>query len=201
MDRHSFACWTGIFQGLRADPSASLATLGDLYGGAVRDAQAQGETAIKVSEVHPLVWTHPSTGRKAIISACMWMYRIVEADGTPWTAEASHAYLHQLLAPVDDECYTHPWRADDLVCFDNRSVMHSAAGVPPDASKDRFRLLHQIILCGNQVSAFLSLCLSVPLSISLSLSLFRCLCLSLPPSPSPSPLRRQNVAYALLCTA
>jgi hypothetical protein len=32
----------------------------------------------EISAVHPLVWTHPSTGRKAIIAAGMWLYRFVE---------------------------------------------------------------------------------------------------------------------------
>merc|ERR550537_1985085 len=78
----------------------------------------------------------------------MWMYRIVEADGTPWSPEDSHNYLYKLLKPVADREYPHKWQAGDLVCFDNRQLMHSAKNVP---QKQRDRLLHQIILCGDQI--------------------------------------------------
>jgi len=129
--------------GLKADFGASLDTLGKLYGSAVENAQS-GETV--VSEVHPLVWTHPSSGRKAVVSAAMWMYRIVEADGTPWTEEASHEYVYKLLKPVYDKMYAHKWFPKDLVCFDNRRLMHSASKAPSG-----FRLLHQVILCGDHI--------------------------------------------------
>lgn len=105
---------------------------------------------VTVSEVHPLVWTHPSTGRKAIISASMWMFRIVEKDGTPWTQQDSHDYLHGILKRVEPYRYEHVWQPGDLVCFDNRSVMHSA-NTSSIAKGNGRRLLHQIILCGDQI--------------------------------------------------
>mmetsp|Transcript_123769 Transcript_123769/g.309413 ORF Transcript_123769/g.309413 Transcript_123769/m.309413 type:complete len:811 (-) Transcript_123769:227-2659(-) len=129
--------------GLKADFGAGLDTLGKLYSSAVENAQS-GEVA--VSEVHPLVWTHPSTGRKAIVAAAMWMYRIVESDGTPWTPEESHEFVYKLLKPVYDQLYAHRWCPKDLVCFDNRRLMHSASKAPSG-----FRLLHQVILCGDRV--------------------------------------------------
>jgi alpha-ketoglutarate-dependent taurine dioxygenase len=55
--------------------------------------------------------------------------------------------VHALLAPVEATLYAHAWRDGDMVLFDNRSVMHSASGVPP---KQQRRLLHQVILCGDQ---------------------------------------------------
>eukprot|EP00928_Gymnodinium_smaydae_P013834 TRINITY_DN15019_c0_g4_i1.p1 TRINITY_DN15019_c0_g4~~TRINITY_DN15019_c0_g4_i1.p1 ORF type:complete len:821 (+),score=96.95 TRINITY_DN15019_c0_g4_i1:51-2513(+) len=131
--------------GLRADTSADLSSLGKLYGNAV---SKQATTEKVVSEVHPLVWTHPQTGKKAVISAAMWMSHIVEQDGTPWTFEDSHAYVHKLLKPAAEKRYAHKWAVGDLVCWDNRSLMHSASPVP---EKQKGRLLHQIILCGDQV--------------------------------------------------
>jgi alpha-ketoglutarate-dependent taurine dioxygenase/fatty acid desaturase len=137
--------------GLKADFNAELSTLGDIYGSAVANMQS-GEDSdqqdVKVSEVHPLVWTHPVTGRKAIVSAAMWMHRIVEGDGTPWTPEESHDYVYRLLKPVADLQYEHNWSPKDLVLFDNRSLMHSASSVP---LKQGHRLLHQILLCGTEV--------------------------------------------------
>merc|ERR1712151_1204257 len=91
---------------------------------------------------------HPKTGRKAIISASMWMHRIVESDGTAWTVEESHEYVFDILQPVTESQYEHTWTPGDLVMFDNRSLMHSAGAVPLRQGR---RLLHQILLCGNSV--------------------------------------------------
>lgn len=134
--------------GLKADFSANLDTLGDLYGAAVANAQSGEEQETQVSEVHPLVWTNPATGRKAIISAAMWMHRIVESDGTLWTPEASHDFVYGLLRPVYEQRYEHCWAPHDLVLFDNRTLMHSASSVP---LQQGYRLLHQILLCGTEV--------------------------------------------------
>jgi len=132
--------------GLKADFGADLSTLGDIYGAAVAEAHAGQRNDVKVSEVHPLVWTHPVTGRKAIISAAMWMHRIVESDGTPWTPQESHDFVFRLLKPVADVQYEHNWESKDLVLFDNRSLMHSASAVPIQQGR---RLLHQVLLCGT----------------------------------------------------
>jgi len=132
--------------GLKADVDADLSTLGDIYGNAVANAQS-GESETIVSEVHPLVWTHPGTGRKAIISAAMWMHRIVECDGKTWTPRESHEFVYRLLHPVAAVQYEHNWSPKDLVLFDNRALMHSASAVPV---KQGNRLLHQVLLCGTE---------------------------------------------------
>eukprot|EP00930_Biecheleria_cincta_P048947 TRINITY_DN3419_c0_g1_i1.p1 TRINITY_DN3419_c0_g1~~TRINITY_DN3419_c0_g1_i1.p1 ORF type:complete len:795 (-),score=113.39 TRINITY_DN3419_c0_g1_i1:68-2452(-) len=132
--------------GLKADFAADLSSLGDIYGAAVANNVQEAEIA--VSEVHPLVWTHPVTGRKAIISAAMWMHRIVDLNGKAWTPTDSHEYIYKLLKPVADVQYEHNWSSKDLVLFDNRSLMHSASAV---AAKQGRRLLHQVLLCGNEV--------------------------------------------------
>lgn len=135
--------------GLKADFGADRATLGEMYGNAVANIQSgDGQQSVKVSEVHPLVWTHPVTGRKAIISAAMWMHRIVESDGKAWTPQESHDFVYRLLEPVAEVQYEHNWSSKDLVLFDNRCLMHSASAVPQAQS---YRLLHQVLLCGTEV--------------------------------------------------
>jgi taurine dioxygenase len=131
--------------GLAADLSGGLESLGKLYGACVENSQG-GDIA--VSEVHPLVWTHPITGRKSVIAAPMWMYRLVHRNGEHWSPEKSHAYIHRILAKAEARRYQHQWKEGDLVCFDNRSLLHSASAAPKDLG---FRLLHQIILCGDQI--------------------------------------------------
>lgn len=44
--------------------------------------------------------------------------------------------------------YVHKWQANDLIVFDNRSVLHSASAATANFGD---RLLHQIILCENQI--------------------------------------------------
>ncbi|WP_395320143.1 TauD/TfdA dioxygenase family protein [Variovorax sp. UC74_104] len=77
--------------------------------------------------VQPVVRTHPETGRKALFVSEHFTTRIV---GLP--QEESDALLAELFAhSVKPEfVYRHTWAPHDLVFWDNRSLMHLAAGTP-----------------------------------------------------------------------
>jgi taurine dioxygenase len=77
--------------------------------------------------VQPVVRTHPETGRKALFVSEHFTTRIV---GLP--PEESNALLAELFAhSVKPEfVYRHQWAPHDLVFWDNRSLMHLAAGTP-----------------------------------------------------------------------
>ena len=77
--------------------------------------------------VQPVVRTHPETGRKALFVSEHFTTRIV---GLP--KEESDALLAELFAhSVKPEfVYRHQWAPHDLVFWDNRSLMHLAAGTP-----------------------------------------------------------------------
>ncbi|WGT62539.1 TauD/TfdA dioxygenase family protein [Variovorax paradoxus] len=77
--------------------------------------------------VQPVVRTHPETGRKALFVSEHFTTRIV---GLP--QEESDALLAELFAhSVKPEfVYRHQWAPHDLVFWDNRSLMHLAAGTP-----------------------------------------------------------------------
>ena len=77
--------------------------------------------------VQPVVRTHPETGRKALFVSEHFTTRIV---GLP--ARESDALLAELFAhSVKPEfVYRHKWAPHDLVFWDNRSLMHLAAGTP-----------------------------------------------------------------------
>jgi len=77
--------------------------------------------------VQPVVRTHPETGRKALFVSEHFTTRIV---GLP--AQESDALLAELFAhSVKPEfVYRHKWAPHDLVFWDNRSLMHLAAGTP-----------------------------------------------------------------------
>ncbi|BEP66445.1 MULTISPECIES: TauD/TfdA dioxygenase family protein [unclassified Variovorax] len=77
--------------------------------------------------VQPVVRTHPETGRKALFVSEHFTTRIV---GLP--QGESDALLAELFAhSVKPEfVYRHAWAPHDLVFWDNRSLMHLAAGTP-----------------------------------------------------------------------
>ncbi|BEP57482.1 TauD/TfdA family dioxygenase [Variovorax sp. V118] len=77
--------------------------------------------------VQPVVRTHPETGRKALFVSEHFTTRIV---GLP--QGESDALLAELFAhSVKPEfVYRHTWAPHDLVFWDNRSLMHLAAGTP-----------------------------------------------------------------------
>ncbi|QGZ65734.1 TauD/TfdA family dioxygenase [Paraburkholderia acidisoli] len=86
--------------------------------------------------VHPVVRTHPETGRKALFVSEHFTTRIV---GVP--EDESRALLDALFAHsvLDAHVYRHAWREHDLVFWDNRSLMHLAAGTPDHLRRKLYR--------------------------------------------------------------
>ncbi|SDC67047.1 taurine dioxygenase [Variovorax sp. CF079] len=86
--------------------------------------------------VQPVVRTHPETGRKALFVSEHFTTRIV---GLP--QEESDALLAELFAhSVKPEyVYRHLWAPHDLVFWDNRSLMHLAAGTPDELRRKLYR--------------------------------------------------------------
>ncbi len=93
---------------------------------------------------HPLVRTHPETGRRALyVGGVQHGPRVDGMD-----VQAGDALLDELRshATRDAFAYRHRWRAGDLIMWDNRSTLHCAT--PFDES--RFdRLMLRIQLAGT----------------------------------------------------
>ena len=92
---------------------------------------------------HPLVRTHPVTGKKAIF----FHPGMVDClDGL--TPEESLAFLDRLLEQtiIPAITYRHKWRAGDLVITDNRSQMHVAHA---DYDFAEGRMLHRVLVAGD----------------------------------------------------
>lgn len=77
--------------------------------------------------VHPVVRTHPETGRKALFVSEHFTTRIV---GLPEdeSAELLARLFEHTTRP--EHVYRHRWQPHDMVFWDNRSVTHLAAGCP-----------------------------------------------------------------------
>ncbi|TWI61602.1 taurine dioxygenase [Pseudoduganella lurida] len=86
--------------------------------------------------VHPVVRTHPETGRKALFVSEHFTTRIV---GLP--ADESAALLDELFqhSVKPEHIYRHQWQPHDMVFWDNRSLMHLAAGCPAEQRRKLYR--------------------------------------------------------------
>jgi taurine dioxygenase len=91
---------------------------------------------------HPVVRSHPETGRPALFVSEHFTTKIV---GLP--EDESRALLDELFAHSvrPEHIYRHQWLPGDLVFWDNRSLMHLAAGCPPDQR----RKLHRTTIEGD----------------------------------------------------
>ena len=86
--------------------------------------------------VHPVVRTHPETGRKALFVSEHFTTRIV---GMP--EDESKALLAELFACTSkpELVYRHQWKPHDMVFWDNRSVLHLAGGTPDQMRRKLYR--------------------------------------------------------------
>ncbi|WP_084360751.1 TauD/TfdA dioxygenase family protein [Hydrogenophaga palleronii] len=84
----------------------------------------------------PIVRTHPENGRQALFVSEHFTTRI---EGLP--DDESEALLQALYAHSTQEryVYRHRWQAGDMVFWDNRSVLHLAAGCPPEQRRRLYR--------------------------------------------------------------
>ena len=86
--------------------------------------------------IHPVVRTHPETGRKALFVSEHFTTRILGL-----TESDSRLLLQELFAASTQPRlqYRHRWQAHDLVFWDNRSVVHLAAGTPEHLRRKLYR--------------------------------------------------------------
>jgi taurine dioxygenase len=93
--------------------------------------------------LHPLVRTHPETGRKAIYINPIRIEGILGVDHAK-----ALPLLDELLAHATAERfqYRHRWRPGDLVIWDNRCLLHKANG---DYDMSQTRYLYRVMLQGD----------------------------------------------------
>ena len=77
--------------------------------------------------VHPVVRTHPETGRQALFVSEHFTTRIVGIPEDESRALLAELFAHSVLPA---HVYRHRWAPHDLVFWDNRSLMHLAGGTP-----------------------------------------------------------------------
>ncbi|MBW4092656.1 MAG: TauD/TfdA family dioxygenase [Proteobacteria bacterium] len=133
-----FANMYAAYDALRPDMKAELDQIRVVhrYRSTRKDTLARGLTAEQeeaLPEVlHPIVRTHPETGRKALYLNRNRMDRIPD-----FGPDRSEALLDRLMAHATQERFTyrHKWQPGDVVIWDNRCTMHKANGDYPEGAR------------------------------------------------------------------
>ncbi|HUZ74885.1 MAG TPA: TauD/TfdA family dioxygenase [Stellaceae bacterium] len=78
--------------------------------------------------VHPVVRTHPATGRKALYVNRLMTQHIVGMDTAASEALLAELFDHQEQRPF---VYEHVWRVGDVILWDNRCALHARTDFDP----------------------------------------------------------------------
>ncbi len=147
--------WSNLHQAYEElDPATQLRIEGlkievhNPYAGAHAARAIGGPNQMYVEEdlppsVHPLVRTHPATGRKSLFLGA-FAGRIVGLDDPNEAA----ALLQRLRWHVNRRhfYYRHRWRVGDLVVWDNRCTNHKRDPYDPSIP----RILHRVQIAGTR---------------------------------------------------
>jgi len=136
-----FASAYAAYESLSPGLQATLLHLRAVHHGTELAAQA-GLDPEAVTTTHPVVRTHPETGRKALFVNGNY---VSSFDG--WTEEESAPLLQHLYAHIGrpEHTYRHRWLDGDLVIWDNRCTQHAVVGDTGGAE----RTLHRVTIVGD----------------------------------------------------
>jgi len=107
------------------------------------ELSSESRSRVPDAVAHPILRTHPESGRKAIY------INPIRTEGIVGMPEAAAlALLADLLehATQPQYEYRHQWRPGDLVMWDNRSLLHKANG---DYDMTQLRYLYRLMLQGD----------------------------------------------------
>jgi taurine dioxygenase len=91
---------------------------------------------------HPIVRTHPENGRKALFVSEGFTTHIVGLPEDESQAILTELYAHSVRP---EGVYRHKWQENDMVFWDNRSLIHLAGGTPDHLR----RRLHRTTIQGD----------------------------------------------------
>lgn len=106
-----------------------------------KEIQKQGKS---VPQIHPLVRTHPESGKKAIY------YHDVKTDTiVGMTPEDTKDLLQEIsdIAIKPDYIYKHAWKLGDMLVIDDRQAMHQAYH---DYDRSQHRQFYRILTEGDK---------------------------------------------------
>ena len=90
-----------------------------------RSMDIRPDDSALATQLHPIIRTHPETGRLGLFSCAGYIVGIEGIDDDEATELLRELYQWQTR---DEFVYRHRWEQDMLVMWDNRSVLHRATG-------------------------------------------------------------------------
>jgi len=98
----------------------------------------------KPDVIHPIVRTHPETGKKALYVSPRFTIAIAELDNSDGQELLDYLFKHQMRPEFR---YDHKWMDGDLVMWDNRCLLHCAGGgyKYPDT-----RIMNRTVIAGQR---------------------------------------------------
>jgi taurine dioxygenase len=144
-----FADMAAAYDDLSADERAEIDGLHAVHDfaptfGALLDANQMAEMRARFPEVeHPVVRTHPETGRRTLFVNAAFTTRVVGLDADE--SRALLARLYRQAAVPEFQCRW-KWRAGDLAMWDNRAVQHYACS---DYAPAR-RVMERVAVVGDR---------------------------------------------------
>ena len=109
-----------------------------------REFTGKGDIVAAKTAVHPLVITHPDSGRKALFVNRGYTAQIVGLNRAESDALLGFLFQHSTAPEL---VYRHSWRPRDLVIWDNRCTAHYAI---PDYKAVGDRYLHRTSVKGDR---------------------------------------------------
>jgi taurine dioxygenase len=152
-----FASTVAAYQALPEAMKQRLAGLKAIHRYAMRrrveNSPRPKLTAAQLAETpdiaHPIVRTHPYTGRQALYITAGECIGIVSGNGDFMPEDEALDLIAELDAHCvrPEFCYRHRWQAGDLVMWDNASAMHLAIS---DYALPERRLMHRTTVIGSE---------------------------------------------------
>ncbi len=138
-----FANMTAAYEALSEPMKAMIAPLRAVHDFAVaskgwsHETKADADLTARTRNTHPLVRTHADTGQKSLYVNRGFTSHLDGFD--PDESQALLGFLYDHSERAEFVC-RHRWRPNDMVIWDNRSVMHCAVSDYPDGFR---RHLHR----------------------------------------------------------
>lgn len=128
-----------------ADTAAAYDALSDNMQRYLAGATAHNSISSEMCADHPVVITHPETGRKSLFVSELWTRHINDVP-----PEESGVVMRYLLDVIKrpEFSYRHRWSQGDVVIWDNRTTQHYAVG-----DYDTQRIVHRVGIKGTAPTA------------------------------------------------
>lgn len=114
-------------EGKRAAHSYTARYSDEVFKGVRRPTLTPTQLAEVKPVVHPVVRTHPETGRRGLFVNENFTTHILGLPEDESKALLAELYAHSVKPQF---IYRHQWQANDLLFWDNRALIHLATGCP-----------------------------------------------------------------------